>query len=121
MAGSKKWFIYTTDEGEDYALERDESNTEAVNAGTQDYPAGGTVLDSLPGNVRPRVAVFRSLDRTVQREIVCLTQTIFAALVAGSSFTDPVSGKVVYLSLKRGQWRRIPIGQDTGLDDGDDS
>lgn len=121
MAGSLKWFVYTTDPGDDFAIYRDESNTEAVNAGTQDQPDTPTVTYALPRNVVPRYARFVSADGLVSRNVICLTQTIFDALAAGSTFTDPVSTKVLELSLKVGERIRIPKGKDTGLTDGDAS
>lgn len=119
MAGSIKWFVYTTDDGTDFAINKDESNTEFINGGTQDYPNTGTIIYALPKNVTPRQLVFRSVDGTVTRKIVALTQTIYDAVLPASTFTDPVSGKVTYLTRKEGELVRVPIGPDTGLDDGD--
>jgi len=120
MAGSLKYFVYTTDLGNDFAIKLDESNTEAVNAGTQDYPDTGVSIQyEVPRNVTPRTLVFRSLDNRITRKVVALTQTIFAAVGGGSNFVDPVSGVTVYLTLKEGERLTIPKGQDTGLNDGD--
>jgi len=119
MAGSMKWFLYTTDGGTDFAAYRDESNTEAINGGTQDLPDGSAQSFALPKNLTPRYATFLSADRTVRRNCIILTPTIFAGLGGGSSFTDPVSGKVVILSSKVGEVIRYPVGVDTGLTDGD--
>jgi len=119
MAGSKKWFIYTTDDGTDFAILRDESNVEGTNAGTQDYPDGGTVKYSLPGNVKPRRIYFANAAGTIRREVVCLTQTIFDAVNGGSTMTDGVSGQTLTVSLKRGEEIALPRGVDTGLTDGD--
>jgi hypothetical protein len=121
MAGSMKWFVYSTDAGDDFALWRDESNLEAVNSGTQDMPDSPTVTYALPRNVKPRYARFASADGLVSRNIVCLTPTIFDALAAGSSYTDPVSSKTLNLIAKVGESIRIPVGVDSGLTDGDAS
>jgi hypothetical protein len=121
MAGSMKWFVYTTDAGDDFALWRDESNLEVVNAGTQDMPDTPTVTYSLPRNVKPRLARFASADGLVTRNIVCLTSTIFDGLGAGSSYTDPVSTKTLTLTAKVGESIRLPVGVDSGLTDGDAS
>jgi len=119
MAGSRKWFVYTTDLGTDFAIEKDESNTEAVNGGTQDMPDTPPVDYAIPVNLKPRYARFTSADGTVSRSVVCLTETIFEGLGPGSTFTDATSGKVVILTLKVGERVRIPKGVDTGLTDGD--
>jgi hypothetical protein len=119
VAGSKKWFIYTTDDGTDFALLRDESNVEGTNAGTQDYPDGGTLKYALPRNVKPRRIYFSNPAGTIRREVVCLTQTIFSAVAAGSTMTDQVSGTTLQISLKKGEEITIPKGVDTGLNDGD--
>jgi hypothetical protein len=119
MAGSLKWFIYTTDNGQDFALWADESNLEVVNGGTQDFPNNGTVLYALPRNVKPRKIRFRNAAGTVQRNIVALTPTIFAGVSGTSSYTDPVSGETLIIAGKVGEAIRVPIGIDTGLIDGD--
>lgn len=124
MAGSKKYFVYTTDTGVDFALLADESNTEAVNGGTQDYADGVSVLYELPRNVRPRRVIYGNAAGT--RKITCyaLTETIFDGVVAGvPSITDPIagSGSLTIIAIKPEELRRIPISIDTGLTDGDAS
>jgi hypothetical protein len=119
MAGSLKWFVYTTNSGDDFALYRDESNLEAVNAGTQDYVDATTVQYALPRNVYPRYLRFRSADGLVSRNIVALTSTIYDAVAANSSITDAVSGKTLILSEKVGERIRYPKAVDTGLTDSD--
>lgn len=121
MAGSKKWFIYTNDRGEDFALLADESNTEAINGATQDYIAGTTVINALPRNIKPRAGVYCNADKT--RCITCyaLTQTIFNGLITNSqTITDPIGGGTLTLSrLEPERIRLLPVPQDTGLTDGD--
>lgn len=119
MAGSMKWFVYTTNSGTDFAIKRDESNLEALNAGTQDYVDATSVTFALPVNVKPRYCRFRSADGTVSRNIVCLTQTIFDAIAAGSDITDGPSGKTLFLTEKVGERVKTPFAVDTGLTDGD--
>lgn len=122
MAGSKKYFVYTADDGGEFALLADESNTEAVNAGTQDYADGVTIRYELPRNVRPRRAIYANAART--RKITCyaLTQAIFNGIVAGTpTITDPIAGtgSLVLVSLIPEELKRLPIALDTGLTDGD--
>lgn len=122
MAGSIKYFVYTDDAGEDWALRRDESNVEAVNgAASGDYPnTGSTVRYELPRNVRPRTATYVSADGTVRRKVVVLTAARYATLATDApSFTDQVSNVTVSLKLQDGERVSLPFGADTGLNDGD--
>ena len=94
MAGSKKWFIYTTDNGVDYAILLDESNTEAVNAGTQDYVDGLVVSAALPRNIKPREAFYSNSAKTRTIRCVALTPAIYLGLATGNVATipDPIAG-----------------------------
>lgn len=122
MAGSKKYFVYTLDDGSDFALLADESNTEAVNGGTQDYADGVTIRYTLPKNVVPRRLIYANAART--RKITCyaLTQTIFnGAPGAVPTITDPIAGvgSLSLIQIKPESLKQLPIALDTGLDDGD--
>lgn len=124
MAGSIKWFIYTTDSGEDYGLRLDESNTEAVNASTQDLIAGATIPFALPRNVKPRYVEYTNAARTRTIKCVCLTQAIYNGVISGGvpTITDPIAGSGT-LGLIRGKGEQVQLPQplDTGLTDGDDT
>ena len=120
MAGSNKWFIYTTDSGADYALQLDESNTEAVNAGSQDYLNDATVVFAVPRNVRPRYAVFENAAGTRSIRCVALTPEIYAAIPGTvTTITDPIAGGTLSLKRIRPEVITLPFGVDTGLNDGD--
>lgn len=120
MAGSVKWFVYTTDSGDDFAIKRDESNTEAVNAGTQDFPAVPPTQYALPRNVKPRELVYSNAARTITRKVVALTAAIFGNAETGApTITDQVSGETLTLFRKEGEIIALPFGVDTGLIDGD--
>lgn len=121
MAGSIKYFVYTDDRGNDWALKRDESNLEQLNAGTQDFPnTGSGVTDELPRNITPRYCRYVSDDGFVARNIVALTPTIFAGAAANKpTVADAVSGLTLTLKSQFGEQRRLPFGADTGLTDGD--
>lgn len=116
MAGSMKWFVYTTDAGQTYAIYRDESNLELVNTGG-DYGTGSTETDALPRNITPRYARYRSTDGTVSRNIVALTTAALTA--APATITDAVSGLTLNLQGRNGERKRLPIAADTGLTDSD--
>lgn len=122
MAGSKKYFVYTTDAGIDFALLADESNTEAVNAGTQDYADGVTIPYELPRNLKPRRLVYASPDRNRQISCYALTPAIFGgAPVAVPTIADPITpaNTLLLIDAVPEERKRIPIAIDTGLIDGD--
>lgn len=122
MAGSIKWFIYTTDSGVDFAIEADESNIEAFAAGTQDYPNTGTPpIFAVPRNVTVRFAVFQSPSGARRIKVPVITQTIYNALNGTSTIPDPIDPGAPDLTLvyKRPEVIRLPKGPDTGLNDGD--
>lgn len=120
MAGSNKYFIYTADNEVNYAILLDESNTEEVNASTQDYIADGTVIHTVPRNIKPRYAVYVNTARTRQIKCVALTPTIFAGIPANKqTITDPISGGSLNLLRIVPERIRLPFAADTGLTDGD--
>lgn len=125
MAGSIKWFVYTTDAGDDYAIRLDESNTEAVNGQNQDFVSGLALKDAVPRNIKPREIFYTNAARTRTIRCVALTQTIYNGAIAGGVGTipDPIAGGNATLGLIRanGEKLRLPVPFDTGLDDGDAS
>jgi hypothetical protein len=122
MAGSKKWFEYTTDTSDIFAISLDESNTEAVNGAEGDYDGDSTAIYALPRNVSPRYAVYANSDRTRVIRCCVLTQAAFNTVQTNTpTITDPIAG-TGNLSLIRKEPERIrllPIAEDTGLTDGD--
>lgn len=125
MAGSIKWFVYTTDAGDDYAIKLDESNTEAVNGSTQDFVSGLALKDALPRNIKPRVIYYTNQARTRTVKCVALTQTIYNGAISGGVLTiqDPVAGgsNVLGLIRAKGEQLQLPVPVDSGLTDGDDT
>jgi len=123
MAGSIKWFVYTTDGGNDYAIRLDESNTEAVNGSTQDYVDGLALVDALPRNIKARYVEYSNPTRTRVIKCVCLTPTIFGAIAANvpsvPTIPDPIDDGNLGLLAVVGERRRLPVPYDTGLTDGD--
>lgn len=122
MAGSIKWFVYTTDDGTDYAIKADESNVEALAAGTQDYPETGTPpIHAVPRNIRPRFAMFQNAAGTRKIKVPVITTTLYNALNGTSTIPDPINvgGPELAFLYKRPELIQVPRGQDTGLDDGD--
>jgi hypothetical protein len=124
MAGSIKAFVYTDDTGNDFAIKLDESNTEAVNGGTQDFVDGLNLVNGLPRNVKPREVFYTNTARTRTIRCVPLTLTIYNAIVSGTSaqtIADPIAGGSATLGLIRanGERRKLFQPADSGLDDGD--
>jgi len=120
MAGSNKWFIYTTDTGADYALKLDESNTEEVNSSSQDFLNDATVIYALPRNVKPRYAVYENAAGTRQIKCVALTTTIYNAVPSAKlTIVDPIDSGTLTLVRIRPETITLPFGKDTGLQDGD--
>lgn len=114
MAGSRKSLIYTTDAGDDFALQADESNTEAAGVGV-DMPNGTSALYSLPKCVKPRYGRYSSADGLVVRKAYACTPD--------ATYTTPIIDAVSGLSLELRQIvaeeRTFFTGTDTGLLDGD--
>lgn len=125
MAGSIKWFVYTTDTGVDYAIKLDESNTEAVNGSTQDFVTGLAIRDALPRNIKPREISYTNTERTRRIRCVALTPTIYSGAINGGvpTIPDPIAGGAATLGLigAKGEQIRLPVPFDTGLNDGDAS
>lgn len=123
MAGSKRWFAYTMDDGTVVGIQADESNIESVNGGAAaPPPAASQPTRQLPKGTRVRRAYYTSSAGTRTIVIPILNATIYNAIPASlSTITDPIAGtgNLTFLR-KRPEIVRSPIfGVDTGLTDGD--
>lgn len=121
MAGSCKWFSYTSNDGTDWALYADESNTEAANGGTGSG-APPNQLYKPPANLKPRYAIYGNQAGTRRLKVPILTETIYNALTPASTIPDQIAGGGATLALIRKRPEIIspqPTIYDTGLDDGD--
>lgn len=123
MAGSLKWFVYTDDAGENYAIKLDESNTESVNGEIQDFLPDATITAGVPVNVKVRRVYYANAARTRVISCVPLNPNIYAGIVNGNILTipDPIDAGTLSLIRLEGERRTLPYGQDTGLTDGDAS
>lgn len=120
MVGSKKDFQYTTDDGQEYVVNMDESNGEAV--GNVDYSASSTATMRLPANCKPRYAVYKSPLGTMSRKIIIGSNTATSATLAATIPALTFDGSSITLSLSFFKGERmtlIPRADDTGLLDGD--
>lgn len=123
MAGSVKWFVYTDNNANIFALKADESNVEAVMGTTGDYIAASSAIRyALPSNLSPRYAVYGNVDRTRTIKIPVLTAAAYNSLLVDTpTITDPIGG-VDALNLIQQIPERVtvlPQAGDTGLIDGD--
>lgn len=114
MAGSLSYQVYTSDNGQSYAIYCDKSNALAVNASAQAVPASLPPV-TIPRSIRPRYALFRSDDGKVSRKVPLLKPSDVSALAADLSFTPTGATVPVKLSSVRGEALRIPRLTDTGL------
>jgi hypothetical protein len=121
MAGSIKWFEYTTDSGATFAISMDESNGEAV--GNADYTTSSTVTFKLPSNVKKRFARYVSDDGNHVRNIPVSSNAANVNTLPASFTAQAVNiadGVVVKLRQFVGESiSMIPQAADTGLNDGD--
>jgi hypothetical protein len=121
MAGSIKWFEYTTDSGATFAISMDESNGEAV--GNADYTEASTVTFKLPSNVKKRYARYSSDDGNHVRVIPIGSNTANVNTVPATIEAQAV-GIAAGVTCKLRQFvgeiiNLIPTAADTGLNDGD--
>lgn len=122
MAGSLKWFKYTTGNGDDFALLMDESNGETV--GNTDFGIGddGTLVYAMPRNIRPRTALYRSTDGVVSRRIPVTSPTATIDTLPGTFQIPAADGnpqRTMQLQSFRGEEVRRLFAVDTAQDDGD--
>lgn len=120
MAGSLKWFVYTTDAGTPYAINADESNVEAANGTTFGWTSADPI-DGVPRNFRPRFAVYEGAGGTRTIRIPIMTQEAYNTVQADvPEIPDAISGAgVLTFAYKRPEIIRVPRAADTGLLDGD--
>lgn len=125
MAGSRKWMKYTSDAGVEYAVQVDESNSEAIGMGWLDYGDTDTTA------VLPRGFVMRTITAVdsvsgARRKIPVGNVGATAFAVGGSillqSFMPGATGVIAFEILSAigerfSQGR--PRSGDTGLTDGD--
>ncbi len=121
MAGSIKWFEYTTDDGDAFAIKMDESNGEAV--GNADYTALSTAVFALPRNVKARMARYVSAD-TLYTRLIPVTDAAASAGTLPATITAEVSGSATPVTLTLAtfigeRFTALPRAEDTGLLDGD--
>lgn len=124
MAGSKRKFLYTSDDGNQYAIDRDESNVETLNASSEQedgIPPAGT--PSLPQGYETRQALlYQVSDPRIKRSVTILSQDVFGSLDASTNFSLQVVGATnqnFRISSLIGERRTGLTRIDTAQNDGD--
>lgn len=122
MAGSLKFFKYTTSGGTEYAIKMDESNGEAI--ANTDLAAGDAALPGLPRNITPRYVLYRSADGLTTRKIPVTGNTIdLTDLPATFTVANPVIAGAAITVLRQslvGEIQRPVVPVDTAQLDGDE-
>lgn len=121
MAGSNKWFLYTADNGTNYALYMDESNGEAVS--NIDLTDANFVSHAVPRNISPRYSMYVNEEARISRKIYHSTIALYNDAPATIAAVDYRDGSTITLTRKgpRGERLRFPTAADTGQLDGDDT
>lgn len=125
MAGSMKYCSYTDNRDNTFAIKHDESNWEAVNGESHDVTAANLTnhVYTIPGNLRPRLAWYRSTTTVKVRKVAVATNALLNDLIEGEgvrSFTSDGETFRFYRTTPE-ELRPVVIEFDTGLNDGDDS
>lgn len=113
MSGSIRWYVYTSDNGQDYSIQADKTNTAAVNPSGAGAPAALPVA-AVPRNIRPRYALFSDVTGTIRRKVVLLKPSDVQALSSTTSFVPQGETATVQLSSIVGEVNRLPKLTDTG-------
>lgn len=113
MSGSIRWFVYRSDNGQDYAIKADKSNVAAVNPSGAGTPATLPPA-SVPRNIRPRYALFSDTTGQIKRKVVLLTPADVTALSNTASFTPTGETATVQVSTLVGEKITLPKLADTG-------
>ena len=125
MAGSRKWMKYTSDDGSEYAVMVDESNSEAIGMGWLDYGDEDTT-GLLPAGLIMRTITAVDTVSGARRTIPVGNAGATAFAAGGSillqSFMPGATGVIAFeiISAVGEQFRRArPRSGDSGLTDGD--
>ena len=131
MVGSKRWFVYVTDNGDRFGLLADESNVEAINGNAANDPNNANAPRyGLPGGIKPRTITYQSNDGLRTITIPALTQAVYNAIPAnnrtipnigatGTPNANEGQGDLVFIRKNCEKARLPKFRVDTGITDGD--
>lgn len=116
MAGSRSWFVYNDDDGENYAVELDEDTGTLAGLDFTPY-TGAPTLDQLPRGTFMRYINAVQTSGTGAgfryRSFPCGTDT--STLYDGTAATFTVNGLNYSVTSTRGERTRKPTAKNTGL------
>jgi hypothetical protein len=118
MAGSLRWFTYTSDSGALGNVLLDESNSKAVaTPGGALFASVATANPEVPTGTKLRYCnTFNTANPVQKRKFYMSTAALLGGLQQGGTIlADGVTWRV---TSTRGEQRRVPFLGDTGLDDG---
>jgi len=121
MAGSLKYFVYTTTGGTNFGIKMDESNGEAI--GNTDVTAASLPLTELPRGITPRYVLYRSTDGLTTRRIPVTANNVDVTdLPPTITVASPVAGAAGIVLNRQslvGEIQKAVIAVDTGIIDED--
>jgi len=127
MSGSRRFFGYTDDGGEDRFIQLDESNGESADLGLAQAIANDVysnyanrISPSRKFPLEPRYILAERADsdgRIVRRRFI--VGSVTAPAWGASARTVQVSGETYGITAKVGEVRHLAPSTDTGLIDGD--
>lgn len=121
MAGSIKFFKYTTNGGINYAIKMDESNGEAI--GNTDLVDADLPITELPKGIIARYVLYRSADGLTTRRIPVTANNVdLTALPATITVASPIVAAAGIVLLRQslvGEIQKPVIAVDTAQLDGD--
>lgn len=109
MSGSRRVFLYTDDEDEKFLLELDESNTEAVNDNGVINPDTSQfqTLPYVPNNIKPRYALYSSLDNVCKKRITVLNRGSQLSLPRSIGAIDSNGPIILFRTFYKGESRDV--------------
>jgi hypothetical protein len=112
-AGSRRWYNYEGDDGTLYAVEADNSNSEATIGGNRLMPTLTPTAVLFPGRAKQRYANTVSIANPGIRKVFKFgSRAAFNAIVPGSTIVE--GGDTWAITSKRGERFVIPVTADTG-------
>lgn len=116
--GSRKWMLYTANDGSTFGVKIDESNGESLGYGDV-TPTNVGDLKPLPQGFKQRYLNCVLVDGTdvARRAFKIGTQAAYQAAIASRTLT--VDGDTWNVSSYRDEQSSLPFAFDTGLTDGD--
>lgn len=126
MVGSKQYFLYTTNAAQDFVIQIDESNAEAM--GGVNPTVGSLILYGIPKNLKPRYARYVTASGARSRNIPICDETVISSALPATLTTNAADQGSVTPPAENIYRLKTLVGEvfanqsalpDTGLTDGD--